>query len=83
MALSTAGTGRRQQGLETHLCLEPTGFFLLILLICFADSLHEQMRTSNGRHLHQHLERWRKTKDNDKWSSHTGMMNVGLEMHVS
>ena len=83
MALSTAGTGRRQQGLETHLCLEPTGFFLLILLICFADSLCVQMRTLNGRHLHQCLERWRRTKDNDKWSSHTGMTNMGLEMHMS
>ena len=53
-------------------------FFLLILLICFADSLHVQTRTSNGHHLHQCLERWRRTKDNDKWSSHTGMMNMGL-----
>ena len=58
-------------------------FFLLILLICFADSLRVQTRTSNGHHLHQRLERWKRTKDNDKWSSHTGMTNVGLKMHMS
>ena len=58
-------------------------FFLLILLICFADSLCVQMRTLNDCYLNQCLERWRRTKDNDKWSSHTGMTNVGLKMHMS